>query len=77
MHRPQADSTNFGGGENPPPPLAGGGWGGGSIRHDPWEITPPPNPLPQEEGENILYPAPIPRYGNAVGFIPPRPPVTT
>ena len=35
--------------DSPPPPLAGGGWGEGAV---PWgSCAPPPNPLPQGEGE--------------------------
>ena len=34
-------------GQNTPPPLEGGGWGEGCVRDE----TPPPNPLPQGEGE--------------------------
>ena len=33
----------------PPPPLAGGGWGEGACDRP---SSPPPNPLPQGEGED-------------------------
>jgi hypothetical protein len=33
-----------------PSPLAGGGWGEGAT-HNSGRSTPPPNPLPQGEGE--------------------------
>ena len=50
--------------QGPPPPLEGGGWGEGSAPHG----TPPPNPLPQGEGE---HPS---RDGRAVSFRAGRPP---
>ena len=37
-----------------PPPLEGGGWGEGCERPGTWVArTPPPNPLPQGEGEKL------------------------
>ena len=45
-----------------PPPLVGGGWGEGSARRVIGDLcggTPPPNPLPQGEGEYRATPSPI------------------
>ena len=41
---------------NTPPPIAGGGWGVGCVHPDTGAVrTPPPNPLPQGEGEYRRY----------------------
>jgi microcystin degradation protein MlrC len=46
-----------GGTKNAPPPLEGGGWGEGSVHPRTVDVrTPPPNPLPQGEGEHPHFP---------------------
>ena len=64
-------------GNNTPPPLEGAGWGERcEQRRAPAVGTPPPDPLPQEEGGVSLIvvapvPAPVPALaGTAAGFLP-------
>ena len=50
--RPRRGRRNDASARSAPPPLEGGGWGRGADNHRPLAVgTPPPNPLPQGEGE--------------------------